>query len=76
MESVANTRRCVQCGTEFAPQREHARFCGTTCRIAWNRQNSTDPTTSATFGWAVTAMVHVTDRLLEARAGIGGMGSR
>ncbi|HET9898014.1 MAG TPA: hypothetical protein VFQ44_24045 [Streptosporangiaceae bacterium] len=68
MESVANIRRCVQCGTEFMPQREHARFCSARCRIAWNRGNAIDPTASATLNWAVTAMRHATDRLLRARA--------
>jgi predicted nucleic acid-binding Zn ribbon protein len=68
MESVASTRGCVQCGTEFVPQREHARFCSAKCRIAWNRQNASDPTEAATLRWAVTAMQHTTDRLLRARA--------
>lgn len=68
MEPAAGTRECVQCGTEFVPQREHARFCSADCRIAWNRQNAADPTAAGTLGWAVTAMQHTTYRLLRARA--------
>jgi hypothetical protein len=37
---MAETRRCDRCGTEFVPQREHARFCSARCRVAWNRENS------------------------------------
>jgi hypothetical protein len=36
---MAETRRCDRCGTEFVPQREHARFCSARCRVAWNREN-------------------------------------
>src|SRR5579863_763209 len=36
---MAETRRCERCGTEFAPKREHARFCSARCRVAWNREN-------------------------------------
>ena len=35
----AETKRCDRCGTEFVPQREHARFCSARCRVAWNREN-------------------------------------
>lgn len=31
------TRDCEQCGEKFTAHREHARFCGDTCRQAWNR---------------------------------------
>lgn len=65
---MADTRRCVQCGTEFVPQREHARFCSAKCRIAWNRRNATDPTAQGTLAWALTAMQHATHRLQQARA--------
>lgn len=68
MEPVADTRRCVQCGTVFVPQREHARFCSVKCRIAWNQQYATDPTAAGTLAWALSAMEHTTDRLLRARA--------
>jgi hypothetical protein len=36
---VAESRTCARCGTEFAPKREHARFCSARCRVAWNREN-------------------------------------
>jgi hypothetical protein len=36
---MADSRRCDRCGTEFVPQREHARFCSARCRVAWNREN-------------------------------------
>jgi hypothetical protein len=36
---MAETRRCDRCGTEFVPQREHARFCSARCRVAWNRES-------------------------------------
>ena len=39
MRRVAESRRCARCGAEFAPKREHARFCSARCRVAWNREN-------------------------------------
>jgi hypothetical protein len=36
---MAESRTCARCGTEFAPKREHARFCSARCRVAWNREN-------------------------------------
>src|SRR5262245_65445830 len=36
---MAESRRCARCGAEFAPKREHARFCSARCRVAWNREN-------------------------------------
>jgi hypothetical protein len=36
---MAEGRRCARCGAEFAPKREHARFCSARCRVAWNREN-------------------------------------
>jgi hypothetical protein len=36
---MAETKRCDRCGTEFVPQREHARFCSARCRVAWNRES-------------------------------------
>jgi hypothetical protein len=64
---VADTRNCEQCGTSFAPRREHARFCSARCRVAWNRQNASDlPVEAGTLDWSITAMQETTDRLLRA----------
>lgn len=30
-------RQCLQCGTEFTPQRSTARYCSATCRSAWSK---------------------------------------
>src|SRR5208282_1819961 len=64
---MADTRECEQCGAVFAPRREHARFCSARCRVAWNRQNSSDnPAEAGTLDWSITAMQETTDRLLRA----------
>jgi hypothetical protein len=63
---VTNVRCCVQCGTEFAPLRQHARFCTPRCRVAWNRRNALDPAADGTLPWAVSAMQAATNRLLAA----------
>jgi hypothetical protein len=64
---VADTRNCEQCGTPFAPRREHARFCSARCRVAWNRRNASDsPAESGPLDWSITAMRETTDRLLQA----------
>jgi len=66
---VTDTRKCEQCGALFAPRREHARFCSARCRVAWNRQNASDPPLEAgALGWTITAMGETTDRLLRARS--------
>jgi hypothetical protein len=63
---MADTRDCEQCGTVFAPRREHARFCSARCRVAWNRENTRDPETEASaFDWAITAMRDATGRLVR-----------
>jgi hypothetical protein len=63
---MADTRVCEQCGTVFAPRREHARFCSARCRVAWNRENTRDPEAEASaFDWAITAMRDVTGRLVR-----------
>jgi hypothetical protein len=53
---MAETRRCDRCGTEFVPQREHARFCSARCRVAWNRENwnkaNKDPQKWGSENWA------------------------
>jgi hypothetical protein len=57
----------VQCGTLFAPRREHARFCSAKCRVAWNRHNAISPTSGeGALGWSIVAMRETTDRLLRA----------
>jgi len=63
---VADTRNCEQCGTSFAPRREHARFCSARCRVAWNRRNASDsPAEAGPLDWSITAMRETTDRLLR-----------
>ena len=37
MERMA---RCLMCGREFTAMRSTARFCGATCRSAWNRMHA------------------------------------
>ena len=37
---MADARSCEQCGAEFAPRREHARFCSALWRITWNRRHA------------------------------------
>jgi len=64
---MADTRTCEQCGTSFAPGREHARFCSPRCRVAWNRRHASDPTAeTSALDWSLTAMRESTDRLLRA----------
>jgi hypothetical protein len=66
---MAEVRVCEQCGTEFTPRREHARFCSTRCRLAWNRSDARQATVSAAaLDWAVNAMIEVTSRLGEGPA--------
>src|SRR5260221_13461412 len=72
MVKVAGTRNCEQCGTLFAPRREHARFCSARCRVAWNRQNASDRTAEVTaLDWSLSAMRDATERLLRKRASGG-----
>jgi hypothetical protein len=64
---VADTRECAHCGAEFAPRREHARFCSPTCRLAWDEQHARQPATGdGTLDWAVTAMRETVAELLAA----------
>ena len=66
---MTDTRKCEQCGEEFTPRREHARFCSARCRVAWNRQHVGDPAAEAgALGWTIAAMRDTTDRLMRARA--------
>ncbi len=69
---MVDTRNCEQCGTLFAPRREHARFCSARCRVAWNRQNASDRTAEVTaLDWSLSAMRDATERLLRKRASGG-----
>jgi hypothetical protein len=60
---VADVRDCEQCGNVFPPRREHARFCSARCRVAWNRQNTSDPAAQVSaLNWSITAMRDTTKR--------------
>lgn len=66
---MADDRNCEQCGTEFVPPREHARFCCVRCRAAWNREHMGDPLAEASaLLWSITAMSEATARLPRAGA--------
>jgi hypothetical protein len=66
---MADMRDCEQCGSVFAPRREHARFCSARCRMAWNRLAMSDPAVQlSALEWSVTAMRDVTDRLARVKA--------
>jgi hypothetical protein len=62
---MGEERSCEQCGTTFAPRREHARFCSARCRVAWNRAARSDhpPAEASALEWAITAMRDSIDRL-------------
>lgn len=60
---MADLRECAQCSAAFVPRREHARFCSTSCRVAWNAEH--DGPGSAplvAIDWSVTAMAEAVDR--------------
>jgi hypothetical protein len=66
---LADIRECEQCGTSFAPRREHARFCSAPCRAAWNREHIGDLAAGASaLGWSVTAMGESTQQLSQVGA--------
>jgi hypothetical protein len=61
---MVDIRACDQCGPEFTPRREHARFCSADCLTAWNRGDPRQATVSlAAPDWPVNAMTEVTSRL-------------
>jgi hypothetical protein len=67
---VAETRDCEQCGTSFAPRREHARFCSPSCRAAWNREHAGDlKAEMSALRWSITAMNNTTKRLTRMTTG-------
>lgn len=60
---MAKMRKCAQCGTAFAPSREHARFCSTGCRTVWNTEhNGVAAAPLAAIDWSVTAMADAAGR--------------
>jgi hypothetical protein len=60
---VAEIRKCAQCGTEFTPRREHARFCTARCRMAWNCAHGGGATApGVAIDWSVIAMTEAADR--------------
>ena len=66
---MVDTRSCEQCGTLFAPRREHARFCSARCRVAWNRETTSDPAAEVSvLEWSITALLDTTERLHRFRA--------
>jgi hypothetical protein len=66
---MTDSRSCEQCGALFMPRREHARFCSARCRVAWGRENVTDPAAGVrALEWSVTAMRDATGRIRAARA--------
>jgi hypothetical protein len=69
---VVDSRDCEQCGTTFAPRREHARFCSPRCRVAWNRQNTGErPAYASALDWSIIAMRDATERVLRRRTSGG-----
>jgi hypothetical protein len=66
---MKDLRNCEQCGAEFEPRREHARFCSALCRITWNRENARGQLTGDTpLSWSVSALEDIADRLCKAEA--------
>jgi len=66
---MSDVRRCEECGREFVPRREHARFCSAECRLAWNKANARHSDVSgAALDWSLTAMSEATGRLARARS--------
>lgn len=66
---AARGRCCEQCGTVFMPAREHARFCTSDCRAAWNRAHQGDPAVEAkALAWSIAAMSEATARLSAVKA--------
>jgi hypothetical protein len=65
---VTEARKCGQCGAEFVPRREHARFCSARCRLGWNRDLTGDPAIAAiALQWSIAAMGLAIDELAAER---------
>ncbi|HZR53715.1 MAG TPA: hypothetical protein VFB06_29935 [Streptosporangiaceae bacterium] len=61
---MTETRRCEQCGAEFQPRREHARFCSADCRVAWTKEHIGDPDVAQNaLDWSLGAMREAAGRL-------------
>jgi hypothetical protein len=66
---MTEVRNCAQCGAQFEPRREHARFCSALCRITWNRQHASgQPTRGTPLSWSVSALEDTAERLCKAEA--------
>jgi hypothetical protein len=66
---MPEARNCEQCGAEFEPRREHARFCSALCRITWNREHSGgQPTGDTPLSWSVSALEDTARRLCKTDA--------
>jgi endogenous inhibitor of DNA gyrase (YacG/DUF329 family) len=64
---VAEVRKCAQCGSEFTPEREHARFCSARCRMAWNDEHAgVAAAPAAAIDWSVAAMTEAATCLSRA----------
>jgi len=51
------------------PRREHARFCSSGCRVAWNREHGGDPAVKVSaLQWSITGMSDTTERLAGVNA--------
>ena len=60
----AEVRECAQCGNQFTPGREHARFCSARCRMAWNDEHAgVAAAPAAAIDWSVAAMSEAARRL-------------
>jgi len=66
---VLDVRECVQCGKEFVPAREHARFCSAHCRMVWNDEHAgVAAAPAAAIDWSVAAMAEAAARLSSSRS--------
>jgi hypothetical protein len=66
---MAEVQNCEQCGAEFEPRREHARFCSAVCRITWNRENASgQPAGDTPLSWSVAGLEETAERLGKAEA--------
>lgn len=62
-------RECEECGTQFSPRREHARFCSARCRMAWNGEHaSAEAVPAVALDWTMTAMTDAGERFARAAA--------
>lgn len=58
---MVDVQICAQCGASFTPRREHARFCSSRCRAAWNCARTGDSTLELTaLHWSLNAMSETT----------------